>query len=158
MNARYILILSLALMAGCSPKVIPFQRDSTVVRIKDSIVFHDSIILVPIENEETSNVRPLSDTSKLFTRYSESEAYISEGKLHHSLRNRSEALIPVEVKMPKIIHTEHHAFIREKLEKVEVEKQLSMWQKFIMALGYGLLGGFVVWLGIRIQRLVERLR
>ena len=100
-----------------------------------------------VEAEKDSVVLPDTDTSRLATRYAESEAYVSKGQLHHSLRNKSEALIPIETKIPITIHFESKATIRDKriVEVVEVEKQLSLWQKFIQMLGYGVLGALVAW-------------
>lgn len=147
--SRFITMAMLAIVAGCGPakKVMETQKDSVTVIIRDSTIFRDSIIYVKVEAEKDSVVVPDTDTSRLATRYAESEAYVSKGQLHHSLRNKSEALIPIETKIPITIHFESKATIRDKriVEVVEVEKQLSLWQKFIQMLGYGVLGALVAW-------------
>lgn len=147
--SRFITMAMLAIVAGCGPakKVMETQKDSVAVVIRDSTIFRDSIIYVKVEAEKDSVVLPDTDTSRLATRYAESEAYVSKGQLHHSLRNKSEALIPIETKIPITIHFESKATIRDKriVEVVEVEKQLSLWQKFIQMLGYGVLGALVAW-------------
>lgn len=147
--SRFIIVSMLAIVAGCGPakKVMETQKDSVAVVIRDSTIFRDSIIYVKVEAEKDSVVLPDTDTSRLSTRYAESEAYVSKGQLHHSLRNKSEALIPIETKIPITIHFESKATIRDKriVEVVEVEKQLSLWQKFIQMLGYGVLGALVAW-------------
>lgn len=148
MKAKYVLAISAVIIASCGPaKVIQdYQRDSVMTIIKDTTIIRDSIIYVQIEAEKETAILPDTDTSKLSTRYAESEAYVSKGQLYHSLRNKSEALIPVEVKLPKVFHMETSTMIREKIETIEVEKQLSKWQRFIQALGYGLLVSILIWI------------
>lgn len=157
--SRFIIVSMLAIVAGCGPakKVMETQKDSVAVVIRDSTIFRDSIIYVKVEAEKDSVVLPDTDTSRLSTRYAESEAYVSNGQLHHSLRNKSEALIPIETKIPITIHFESKASIRGKrtVEVVEVEKQLSRWQRFIMALGYGALGLLAGWIAIRLSKIIR---
>ena len=145
------------MVASCGPaKVIQdYQKDSVVTVIKDTTIYRDSIIYVKIEAEKDSAVLPDTDTSRLSTRFAESEAYVSNGQLHHSLRNKSEALIPIETKIPITIHFESKATIRDKriVEVVEVEKQLSRWQKFIQSLGYGVLIAVILWIAKKFIRL-----
>ena len=143
------------LIASCGPArvVQDYQRDSVMTVIKDTTIIRDSIIYVQIEAEKESAILPDTDTSRLSTRYAESEAYVSKGQLYHSLRNRSEALVPVEVKLPKVFHTETSSMIRERIETVEVEKQLSKWQRFIQALGYGVLVSLLIWIARKFIRI-----
>lgn len=157
MNRKYVLPIMAFMVASCGPaKVVQdYQKDSVVTVIKDTIIYRDSIIYVKIEAEKDSAVLPDTDTSRLSTRFAESEAYVSNGQLHHSLRNKSEALIPIETKIPITIHFESKATIRDKrtVEVVEVEKQLSRWQKFIQALGYGVLIAVILWIAKKFIRL-----
>lgn len=148
-------VLVALLACSCSaPRVVQdYQRDSVVTIIKEEVVLRDSIVLVPIPAGESEAVLPDTDTSRLETLVAESEAYVSEGRLHHSLRNK-EMLLPVEVKLPKYIYTKNDNIVREKrvVETIEVERQLSRWQRFIMALGYGLLVAFIIWLAAKFAR------
>lgn len=148
-----------ALMAGCGPArvVQETQKDSVSVIIKDTTIFRDSIIYVKVEAEQQIAVMPDTDTSYLATRYAESEAYVRKGQLHHSLRNRSEAILPIETKIPVTIHFESRSSINDRhaVETVEVEKQLSRWQRFIMALGYGALGLLAGWIAIRLSKIIR---
>lgn len=157
MDRKYVLLIMAFMVASCGPaKVIQdYQKDSVVTVIKDTTIYRDSIIYVKIEAEKDSAVLPDTDTSRLSTRFAESEAYVSFGQLHHSLRNKSEALIPIETKIPITIHFESKATIRDKriVEVVEVEKQLSRWQKFIQSLGYGVLIAVILWIAKKFIRL-----
>lgn len=158
---RLVTVTLLAFMAVCCGPARyvqqDVQRDTVTTVIRDSIFFRDSIFLVKVEAEKDSVVLPDTDTSYLSTRYAESEAYVSGGRLHHSLRNRSEALIPIEVRMPVKIHFESKSSIRDRhaVEVVEVERQLTKWQKFVMALGYGLLGALVAWVAVKLAKIIR---
>ena len=157
MIRKSLLTVAVVAMVSCGPArvVQDYQKDSVVTVIKDTTIFRDSIIYVKIEAEKESAIIPDTDTSRLSTRYAESEAYVSGGQLHHSLRNRSEALIPIETKIPITIHFESNSSIRDKrtVEVVEVEKQLSRWQRFIQALGYGVLIAVILWIANKFIRL-----
>lgn len=157
--SKLMLPALVAVMAGCGPArvVQESQKDSVSVIIKDTTIFRDSIIYVKVEAEQQIAVLPDTEISYLATRYAESEAYVSKGQLHHSLRNKSEALLPIETKIPVTIHFESRSSIKDRhvVEVVEVEKQLSRWQRFIMALGYGALGLLAGWIAIRLSKIIR---
>jgi hypothetical protein len=157
MIRKYVLAIAAVIIVSCGPArvVQDYQKDSVVTVIKDTTIFRDSIIYVRVEADKESAIIPDTDTSRLSTRYAESEAYVKDGQLHHSLRNRSEALIPIETKIPITIHFESKSSISDKraVEVVEVEKQLSRWQKFIQALGYGVLIAVILWIAKKFIRL-----
>ena len=96
------------------------------------------------------NNLPADDSSHIETSLAVSDAYIQEGKLHHSLRNKHEALLPIELKLPEKIHQEKEYLIRDKVitETVTVEKQLSAWESFLMTLGKLTLAGLSIWLAV----------
>ena len=146
------------LMTACAaPKVVQdYQRDSVVV-IRDSVRFRDSLVLVPVPQGSDKAVLPDSDTSRLETDIAESVAYVADGKLHHSLRNKDAALIPVTIKLPERIHyeTRDKIIYNRIVETVEVEKELSRLQRFMMSLGWVVLIGAVAWLAWKIYRLAR---
>ena len=144
------------LMTACAaPKVVQdYQRDSVVV-IRDSVRFRDSLVLVPVPQGSDKAVLPDSDTSRLETDIAESVAYVTDGQLHHALRNKDAALIPVTIKLPERIHyeTRDKIIYNRIVETVEVEKELSRLQRFMMSLGWVVLIGAVAWLAWKIYRL-----
>lgn len=158
-NATYFATATLlSLVVSCAaPKVVVVQRDSTVIHVKDSISFRDSVILVPIPEGADKAILPDTDTSFLRTSVAESEAYVKDGILHHSLRNRSEAIIPIRITIPEKIHTEEKGLTRylKEVERVEVEKELSRWQNFIMSLGYAILIAGALWLVWKLSRIIS---
>ena len=145
-------------MTACAaPKVVQdYQRDSVVV-IRDSVRFRDSLVLVPVPQGSDKAVLPDSDTSRLETDIAESVAYVADGKLHHTLRNKEAALITVTIKLPQRLHyeTRDKIIYNRIVETVEVEKEFSRLQRFMMSLGWVVLIGAVAWLAWKIYRLVR---
>ena len=158
MNSRVSIMAACCLMTACAaPKVVQdYQRDSVVV-IRDSVRFRDSLVLVPVPQGSDKAVLPDSDTSRLETDIAESVAYVADGQLHHALRNKDAALIPVTIKLPERLHYERRDKIiyNRIVETVEVEKELSRLQRFMMSLGWVVLIGAVTWLAWKIYRLLR---
>ena len=147
----------LSLVVSCAtPKVVLEQKDSTVINIKDSIRFRDSLVLVPIPEGTDKAKLQDTDTSFLQTSVAESEAFVKDGVLHHSLRNRSEAVIPIRITIPERIRTEEKGLTRylKQVERVEVEKELSRWQRFLQGLGWTALIAVVLWIINKVRQLV----
>ena len=150
-------VIALISLASCStPRVVQdVQRDTTFVTIREVETLHDTIIMVQLPEGSDKAILPDTDTSRLHTTLAQSEAWVTDGRLHHTLRN-TEALIPIEVKLPKYISTKNEYIIRERqtIGQAEEERQLSKWQRFIMALGYGLLVSIIIWLAVKLARFV----
>lgn len=147
----------LSLVVSCAaPKVVLEQKDSTVIHIKDSIRFRDSLVLVPIPEGADKAKLPDTDTSFLQTSVAESEAFVKDGVLHHSLRNRSEAVISIRITIPERIRTEEKGLTRylKQVERIEVEKELSRWQRFLQGLGWTALIAVVLWIINKVRQLV----
>lgn len=145
-----------AVMSCATPKVMLEQRDSTVIHIKDSIRFRDSLILVPIPEGADKAKLADTDTSFLQTSVAESEAFVKDGVLHHFLRNRSEAVIPIKITIPERIRTEERGLTRylKTVERVEVEKALSRWQRFLQGIGWTALIAVALWIINKVRQFV----
>lgn len=147
----------LSLVVSCAtPKVVLDQRDSTVIHIKDSIRFRDSLVLVPVPQGADKAKLPDTDPSFLQTSVAESEAFVKDGVLHHSLRNRSEAVIPIRITIPERIRTEEKGLTRylKQVERIEVEKELSRWQRFLQGLGWTALIAIVLWIINKVRKFI----
>lgn len=154
--SKIILYFTICLgFLGCSaPRVVQdYQRDSVRIIVKDSTIFKDSVVLVEIPTERERLVVAEADTSHLETSVAWSEAYVADGKLHHTLTNK-DALIPVKITVPEKVHSEmrEKAMVWKQTEIVEVEKELSKWQNFIQMLGYGVLIACVLWLANKVKK------
>lgn len=149
MNSRVNLLALLAiLLTSCAASSVmqDYQRDSVITTIREEVIYKDSILFIPLPMGNSTAILPDTDTSRLETDLAISDAYVSKGKLHHNLRNKN-ALLPVEIKFPKYVYTKNDYLVRERkiIEQIEVEKQMSKWQRFIQALGYGLLLYLLIW-------------
>lgn len=147
-------ILLFCMVSCATPKVVQdYQRDTVVTVIREEVLLRDTVVFVRVPQEEERAVLPDTDTSHLETMLAASDAWVHEGQLHHTLRQK-DMLMPVDVKLPTYIYSKNDSIIREKqvVETAEVEKELSRWQRFIMSLGYGLLVAFAIWLAARLVR------
>ena len=141
------------LMVSCAtPKVAQdYQRDSVVVIVRDSVILKDSVVLVEIPTERERLVVAETDTSHLETSVAWSEAYVADGRLHHTLQNK-DALLPVKVTLPMKVHSEQREKAMVQRQVIEVEKELSRWQNFLIAVGYTVLVAVAVWLVLKVRR------
>ena len=147
----------LSLVVSCAT---PYEAvevfDAELVHIKDSIRFRDSLVLVPVPEGTDKAKLPDTDTSFLQTSMAESEAYVKDGVLHHPLRNRSEAVIPIRITIPYRIRTEEKGLTRylKQVERVEVEKELSRWQRFLQGIGWTALIALALWIINKVRKFV----
>lgn len=165
-NLVILFYLSLMLMVatGCGcykhiPVVNTVIRDSVVVHVKDSTIFHIDTIMVYIPDESRAAIIASSDSSHLETSVATSDAYIdSLGRLHHSLDNKAGATLEKEIQVPETFHTQETETFHTQDEKetitIEVERQLTWWQKLWMTSGKILWGLLIVAVLYLIAKLV----
>lgn len=149
--------LALLALTSCGTvSTLTEQRDSVVIHVRDSVVYRDSIIYVPVPEGGDKAKLPDTDVSFLQTSVAESEAYVKDGVLHHSLRNRSEAIIPIKVSIPERIHSEERGLTRylKEVQRIEVEKELSRWQRFLQSVGWSALIAGALWLAMKLAKMV----
>lgn len=159
---KVILIVIVMLMsAGCgTPKMATttdVQRDSVAVVIKESIIYRDTVVFVEVPAEADKAILPDTDTSRLETSLAVSEAWVTSGKLNHTLKHKPEAKIKKTIPVPeKNTHKDSIAVSEREVIKeipVEVEKELTSWQTFRMVLGsitLVILAIFILWKIVRI--------
>ena len=141
------------LFIGCTAtRHIVATTDSTAVIIRDSIIFRDSIIMVQLPQESSEARLPDNDTSVLETSIARSAAWIDNGTLFHTLQNKSEPLLPGNVKLPTRLRSEKGYAIRIQTNTVTVPRDLTAWQSFSMVLGRITLAGILIFLLIRFIR------
>ena len=131
---KRLLVLLIAVTA-CCPKHFPPEiiiRDSLVVEYRDSLVYRDSIVNVPIPLESDQAIVTVNDTSHRETSLAESDAWVgSDGFLHHSIRNKKGS-IGFHVSIPEhwVVDKAHQEQSSTITRTVYVEKHLNGWQKF----------------------------
>lgn len=157
---KYLLIVLIALLVsncGTSNKsLVSSQTDSTRVEIqeKEKIIYRDTIIYIKIPAEASSVATAQDDSSHLETGIATSDAYIKDGKLIHTLRNKSEAILPASAKIPEKYYQKLEYKYKDRLVRVpvEVEKELSKWQKLQMNIGKLAMILIAIWIAIKLIR------
>ena len=156
MNKAWICAFA-ALLTGCAAQrvAVDHQRDSVAVIVRDSVIYRDSVVLVEIPKETDKDVVMQTDTSRLKTSIAESEAWVADGRLHHTLKNKDWAFIPVTIKMPERLHYEQkdRLVYNRIVEQVEVEKPLGWWERFVMSVGTITIIAAAIYIGYRARRL-----
>lgn len=143
-------ILFMAVLFAASGCALLRQREKVVIKTetvteyRDSTVWRDTTIFVPIPLESDQAIVHVGDTSHRETSVAESDAWVgSDGFLHHNLRNKPVSLAQ-GVKLPdhflvtdvKNTMEQAHVITRE----VQVEKKLNFWQRFRIGAFWWLLG------------------
>lgn len=158
MNRALICAFAALVTACAAPRAVQdYQRDSVAVIVRDSVVFRDSVVLVQVPEGTDKAVLPDTDTSRLRTSVAESEAWVKDGRLHHTLKNRTDAMLPVSIRLPERLHYEEKGLTRylRTVERVEVEKELNRWQQFVMTLGYAVMIVALAWLAWKLSKIIR---
>ena len=161
MNSTHNILALLAfLLTSCAaPRVAQdYQRDSVFVHIHDSVTVRDTVVMVRLPDESDRAVLPDSDTSRLRTSLAESEAYVKDGRLHHTLHNRSERTLPVSVQYYDRVRSEKSGQSIIRKETVEVPRDFTRWQRFLMGLGWALIAAAILWLVYKALKIFRVLR
>lgn len=133
----YLLALYVIILASCAiqrPPVIQY-RDSVRVEVRDHLI-HDTVAVpVPVEAEK---VVTRDTSSHLENSLASSDAVVSGGLLHHSLQTKPQTLhVPVAVPARDSIIYRDREVVKE--VPVEVERQLTFWQRFRIGAFYWIL-------------------
>ena len=58
------------------------------------------------------------------------------------------------MELPKVVHQERHYLLQERKVKeyIEVEKELSRWQRFLQSVGLATIVAAVGWIALRLLR------
>ena len=157
MSSRLNLLAALLLLVGCGPARVAsdIQRDSTYVRIVDSVYVHDTVVQWRIPEGSSSARIPDTDTSYLETSLAQSTAYVKDGQLHHTLSHKAGTVVPIALTIHERARTSEKGVIQrvEAVEYVEVEKELNGWQRFLMGLGWAVLGALALWILSKVRTL-----
>ncbi len=150
---RLLIILAVAVSTlSCSPRIYPVQRD-TVTQVRTEIVerlVRDTVkVTLP---QDSTSVRTADTTSTLTIRVATSTATVSGGVLTHALYSNPNYKPEVEVVYKDRIEYRDTTVYASNTEVVEVERELSGWQRTMMAGGYVLLGAVILTIVIGILK------
>ncbi len=141
---NFILFLLLFLSVACSVTRQVTPREQTTVEIRTETKYEKDTVYfeIPVYVEK---VQTLDTSSVLENKYSKSEASVSGGVLTHNLATKP-VKQAVEVEK-QIVYRDSLVYVDKIITNtVEVEKQLTSWQKFLMS--FGSLGFFALFLAI----------
>ena len=137
---RIFIMLAAMLAASCSPKVFPVQRD-TVTQVRTEIVerlVRDTVeVTLP---QDSVHVQTRDTMSVLRIKAAVSEASVSGGILSHSLHSNPAYKPEIEVVYKDRVEYRDTTIHTSNIEVIEVERELSVWQRALMGGGYVLLG------------------
>lgn len=134
LSLAVVAAMSLPLLCSCATPIVASKSDSVRVEIRERVV-HDTAMLV-IERE-VDRVVTRDTTSHLANRYAVSDASVVDGLLHHSLET-----IPQQVAVPVVVEVHDTTIVERAAETIvrEVERALTRWQRWCIALGQVLMG------------------
>lgn len=139
-----LLLTILLIISGCSPKIYPVQRD-TVTQVRTEIVerlVRDTVeVTLP---QDSVYVQTRDTMSVLRIKAAISEASVSGGILTHSLHSNPAYKPEIEVVYKDRVEYRDTTVYASNTEVIEVERELSGWQRTMMAGGYVLLGAVVL--------------
>lgn len=142
-------IMALLMLASCGAArrlSVESEKDSVSVVIHERVIYKDSLVYVEVPAESESAILPDTDTSRLETSLAQSEAWVSDGQLNHTLRHKPDIRLQKIVTLPIYLRSEEKSILNQKILIREVEKELNWWQKFKMNVGIISLIVVLIWL------------
>lgn len=146
---RSSIIVIALILVGCCPckQLATGTTDSTRVEIRERIVKVRDTVVVELPAERVEVITP-DTTSTVQTSLATSTATVSGGVLTHSIENKQTAIRkPTEVRVEvrdSIIYRD-----RQTTKIVEVERELTWWQRFRLDAFWALLAVVGVIVGRR---------
>ena len=149
-NIFFIIIYFVLFMSSCgASQKMPteFVADSVKVVIQEKVILKDTTIFVEVPVEVERVVLPETDTSHLETSLAQSEAWLADGQLHHTLRHKDNIALPKVITLPNYVRNEVTTNKLQKviIKEIEVEKPLSWWQNLTITLGTIVLIVLLIW-------------
>ena len=143
-------MLAAVILFGCCPckHLQTLQRDTVAVIIRDSFYLHDTTRLWSPPAESSQGIADTS--SHLESSLAESDAAIIDGRLIHSIRNRSESIVPINVTIPYRVHSESRESLSERTVVKEAPRELTWWQVLWIRLGQICAGCLLICVAVKL--------
>ena len=113
------------------------RRDSVI--IKETIVYRDSLIPIPVKDSTTAVQTVPADTARAETDLARAKAWLESDSLKLTITNKPNTIPPVKVSIPEKAKTELRAQTIKEVKTIEVNR-LTPWQKGMISLGYIFIG------------------
>lgn len=104
----------LLLMCGCKTVYVPVESKHTIT-YRDTLISMKDTIYLPIPNETVTDTTS-NDTSVVSTTFAQSTAYVSNGKIYHTLKQEGTAKVEVDtiIKLQTITEIIEKPIVTEK--------------------------------------------
>ena len=129
------------------------RRDSVI--IKETIVYRDSLIPVPVKDSTTAVQTVPADTSRAETDLARAKAWLESDSLKLTITNKPNTIPPVKVSIPEKAKTELRTQTIKEVKTVEVNR-LTNWQKGMISLGYVFIGICVSFIAYLLWRIFQK--
>lgn len=129
------IILLVMVLTGCGVTK-SLEPDVVYIEKRDTVIFRDTVLMVQLRDSVVYQKTDISEKSHLETDIATSDAWVSDGQLHHELRNKAE-LVPIKAVIPNYISRENRYLTKTVIK--EVEKDLKWYQQTLMYMGIVLL-------------------
>ena len=135
----HLLVSSCATCRNCRNGVLNSVDCKDSVVIRETIVYRDTLIPVPVKDSTSKDRTVPKDTARAETDLSRAKAWLERDSLKLTISNKPSPIPPVKAKLPEKAKTELHTKTITEIKTVEVN-HLTKWQKTMISLGYVFIG------------------
>ena len=151
-----MLVSSCATCRNCRNGVLNSVDCKDSVVIRETIVYRDTLILVPVKDSTSKDSTVPTDTARAETDLARAKAWLERDSLKLTISNKPSPIPPVKAKLPEKAKTELHTKTITEIKTIEVNR-LTKWQKTMISLGYVFIGICAVIMIFLVVRLTKAL-
>ena len=151
-----LLVSSCATCRNCRNAVLNSVDCKDSVVIRETIVYRDTLIPVPVKDSTSKDRTVPKDTARAETDLARAKAWLERDSLKLTISNKQSPIPPVRAKLPEKAKTELHTKTITEIKTVEVNR-LTKWQKVMISLGYVFIGICAVIMIFLVVRLTKAL-
>ena len=152
----HLLVSSCATCRNCRNGVLNSVDCKDSVVIRETIVYRDTLIPVPVKDSTSKDHTVPTDTARAETDLARAKAWLERDSLKLTISNKPSPIPPVKVKLPEKAKTELHTKTITEIKTIEVNR-LTKWQKVMISLGYVFIGICAVIMIFLVVRLTKAL-
>ena len=134
-----LLVTSCATCRNCRNSVLNSVDCKDSVVIRETIVYRDTLIPVPVKDSTSRDRTVPTDTAQAETDLARAKAWLERDSLRLTISNKPSPIPPVKATISEKARTETKTLIRTEVKTVEIN-QLTKWQKVMISLGYVFIG------------------
>ena len=134
-----LLVTSCATCRNCRSAVLNSVDCKDSVVIRETIVYRDTLIPVPVKDSTSKDRTVPKDTARAETDLARAKAWLERDSLKLTISNKLSPIPPVKAKLPEKAKTELHTKTITEIKTIEVNR-LTKWQKVMLSLGYVFIG------------------